>query len=190
MLTGILLAGGKATRMGKDKAFLPYKNKFLFEYPLSILNSLCREVLISGSDPELLRSDAYKLVPDEIPASGPAGGILTCLKEACHEVCLVLSCDMPFMNPDYFTFLLERQTEKPVSAGFRSDGTFEPLAGIYTKKAVPALEKKLKEGKNKLSGTDYFDLIHWVDLKGTEFDLEHIFLNINTPEAYQRLLNT
>lgn len=190
MLTGILLAGGKATRMGKNKAFLPYKNKFLFEYPLSILTSLCGEVLISGSDPELKRSDAYLLVPDEIPASGPAGGILTCLKAASNEACLVLSCDMPFMKSGYFAYLLAKQTEKPVAAGIRSDGTYEPLAGIYTKKAVPALEKKIKEGKKKLSGTDYFDLIHWVDLKGTEFDLEYIFLNINTPEAYQRLLNT
>jgi molybdenum cofactor guanylyltransferase len=76
--SGVLLAGGKSSRMGEDKAFMKFNNRYLFEYSLSVLQHFSENIVISSSDSRFTQLQ-YNRIEDEIPDLGPLGGIYSCL---------------------------------------------------------------------------------------------------------------
>ena len=91
---GVVLAGGKSTRLGRDKAWLRFGDRPLLRQVAELLARVTGDILISGRDPSQFGLDAPWL-PDEIENMGPAGGVLTVLA-ATGRPCLILSCDLPF----------------------------------------------------------------------------------------------
>lgn len=193
-LTVAVLAGGQSRRMGQDKALLEVDGRPLIEYVLEAAKPLARDTLIVASErPEYERFGA-RVVPDKFPHSGSLGGIYTALSEAGEEYCLVLACDMPFVNRDLLKYMagLDRSYDVlvPALSADRSDQgegeTLETLHAIYSKACLPAIERQLNAGVFKVIG--FYSEVR-VEKISEETVLEYdphllSFYNANTPGEF------
>lgn len=180
-VTGILLAGGKSSRMGKDKGLMEFKGKFLAEYALDLLRSHCSEVLIS-SENSAYEQFSIPLVPDDYPDKGPMGGIYSAMKQSAHDWCLVLACDLPYINTKLIRALLAETVSGYSCIVPVHDELTEPLAALYHKRMLPDLKKALEENRPSLfrlirsSPALCLDVNHLLD------ETPELFDNLNCPE--------
>ncbi len=142
-ITGIILAGGKSSRMGSEKGLIQYQGKAMIVYAIELLKPLCNELLISANS-DAYHHLGYQVVADEIPDAGPMGGIYSCMKQAKNEVCLVLSCDMPLIQVEALTVILEYIADFDAALPRHGDGFYEPLCAAYRKSLIPAFEKRIR----------------------------------------------
>ena len=105
-ITGIILAGGKSKRMGRDKAFLPYHGKDLIEYSISLMQSICDEVIISANDADYDKF-GLRVVRDNYPHIGPIGGLEASLTYSKTRHNLVIPCDTPFLTLSVYYEILK-----------------------------------------------------------------------------------
>lgn len=96
-LTGVVLAGGRSSRFGSDKAMEKIRKETFLEHTVALLRPLCAEVIISGNK-EQYAVPGCRLVKDEYEDCGPLGGIHAALKSCRTAYALFLTCDMPFME--------------------------------------------------------------------------------------------
>jgi len=148
--TGVVLAGGRSSRMGRDKALMPYEGRTLLERALDSLEPHVQELLVIG-DPGRYGHVGPFVVADDIPGVGPLGGIVTAMRYASHDRLLVLACDMPNVSPSLFSFLklglgAERNAFVPVC-----DGRVEPLAAAYHRRCRPRFEAQIAQAAWKVS---------------------------------------
>src|SRR5690348_12151773 len=94
-----ILAGGASSRMGHNKALLPFRGKTLLEYQLEILSPLFKEVIVGANDPAPYASFGVRVVPDLLSERCALTGIHAILKAARHPRVFAVACDMPFLNP-------------------------------------------------------------------------------------------
>jgi molybdopterin-guanine dinucleotide biosynthesis protein A len=143
----VLLAGGRSTRMGRDKAALVVEGQPLWRRQLAILRALDpRELFISGPSDGPYAEAGVAIVEDTIPGLGPLGGIAAVLERIASPRVVVLAIDLPAMTPDYLAGLLREETPLvPERSGF-----FEPLAAAYPKTAQPVAAKFLGETDRSL----------------------------------------
>lgn len=184
-MTGIVLAGGKSTRMGKNKAFLELDGKPLIEKNLALLESLFSEVLISSNTPELYRSYGEKVVQDQYSGSGPFGGLQACLEEARAEYAFFVACDIPLLDPELIRFMASL-TEGYECVVPRTEDGLHPLFAFYHKSCLPKIEDFLKVGHFKV-----IDLIPLLSVRYVEekelarFGVPRLLMcNVNTPEEW------
>lgn len=176
----ILLAGGASSRMGSNKAFLPFLGTTLMELQLEKARMLkIDDVIISGSFGEI---PGARVVPDILPNRGPLGGLHACLKAAKHKKCIVLSVDVPLFPACALRGLLDMHTEEITLA--EHDGKWEPLIGVYDahlhRRILPMIEQ---------SGAPVRNLIRESRSRLVTSHLPNLcFGNCNTPDAYQKLL--
>lgn len=137
--SALLLAGGRSTRMGRDKALLPHPASGLplIEHQAALLRSLpgCAELLLSAPAE---RGYALagplagaRLVPDTIPDCGPLAGLAAGLAAATTTKLLVLAVDLPFMTVDSLDALVSGSSPRVGLAPRHDDGSFEPLCSMY-----------------------------------------------------------
>lgn len=134
-ITGILLAGGMSRRMGREKGILKIGARYLYQYPLRILETLCDEILISTCNNFTLPMP-YPIVCDEVADVGPMGGIYTCLNRSSNNLNIVLSYDMPMVNKGLLEHLIqENQVHESqpydIVIPALQENKPEPLCGIY-----------------------------------------------------------
>jgi molybdopterin-guanine dinucleotide biosynthesis protein A len=132
--SAVLLAGGKSTRMGSDKALLrvPNSNRVLWQQQLGLLQELKpQEIFWSGpSRPGM--PDHVRVIADEIKDAGPLAGISACLNILQSDLLVVLAVDLPQMTFGFLKKLLERCS--PSFGIVAQHGNFfEPLAAVYPK---------------------------------------------------------
>jgi len=193
-LSGAVLAGGLSTRMGTDKALLPLRpgDPPLAAVVLSRLARVATEVFVVA--PERPGYDALgaRLVPDAHPGAAALGGIATALEAAAHEHCLVVACDLPFLNPRLLRWLADRPRDYdvliPRLPGESRQGrgaVFQTLHAVYGKGCLPAIRRRLDEGDLRVVG--FFDEVRVRPVDEGEvraLDPElRSFFNANTPEA-------
>ena len=130
-LSAVLLAGGKSSRMGADKATVPFQNRPLWQHQLETLRNLKPDkIFVSAqTDPAWRPTDA-DFVGDEQPARGPLGGIAATLSRTRTTRLLVLAIDMPFMTHNYLRGLSQRAVPGCGAVPIIADRA-EPLAAIY-----------------------------------------------------------
>jgi molybdopterin-guanine dinucleotide biosynthesis protein A len=183
-VSGIVLAGGKSSRMGTDKASLMYHGKTLIQNALDILSPFCNEILIScnGHEHDAL---GYDIVADEIPDIGTIGGIYSCLKQAHHNICVTIPCDTPFVNKGLFRFLLDNCDGHKAVFPRSPQGFIEPLMAVYTKAVLPYIEDTIVIGDYKVQ-----NLVSRLDGEiidihpNMSFYTSDLFRNVNTPDDY------
>ncbi|MEO6786700.1 MAG: molybdenum cofactor guanylyltransferase [Chthoniobacteraceae bacterium] len=153
----VLLAGGKSSRMGRDKSALPVNGEPLWQRQLAVLRATNpAELFISGKNDGPYAGCGVEVLVDEIPDSGPLGGIATALRRCTSDRLLVLAVDMPAMTVEFLRSLLEdsQRTAKgivpSVAADGRSRANFEPLAAIYPRAALAVADECLRTGERKL----------------------------------------
>ncbi len=153
-LVGVVLAGGKSSRLGRDKARILFEGRDLLTRTAGLLRSVTPEVWVIGRDPaDHGLSLPWKL--DDIPGKGPVGGIITALR-ALDRPCLVLSCDLPFIERADLERLLHARAScaRPVlmtTYGQIETEYIESLVAIYEPGVLPVLEDAVARGEHKLS---------------------------------------
>jgi molybdopterin-guanine dinucleotide biosynthesis protein A len=188
MRSGVILAGGRSTRMGIDKCTLLFQGKPLIYWPYILIKEIVDVIIISvakGKDTgPLMRllGDDVKFVEDEKPNMGPLSGIHSSFKEAKGEFVAVIPCDSPLVHEDLYTRLFE------VAKGH--DGAvpkvrsfYEPLHAVYKRSAmINAIEKVFAGGELRPKATyEFMEVVPLDEDEIKKFDPElHSFFNINS----------
>ncbi|MGB8166814.1 MAG: molybdenum cofactor guanylyltransferase [Chthoniobacteraceae bacterium] len=138
----VLLAGGRSTRMGFDKATLLMDGQPLWQRQLDKLRALApRELFISGRRDGPFAAAEVEIVEDAVPGLGPLGGVAAALRRAESPVVVVLGIDLPAMTATYLAGLV--RDGRPAIP--KNGNHFEPLAALYPKSALPIAETLLRE---------------------------------------------
>jgi molybdopterin-guanine dinucleotide biosynthesis protein A len=145
-LTGILLAGGRSVRMGRDKASLEFEGEPLAARVLRRLSEACEEVLVASGDGGRLGWLGVAQVADAIPDAGPLAGIVAGLEHASNEVVAVVAVDMPYASGPLLRSLAELRTDEDAVVPVTDRGP-EPLHAVYAKAAAPAIRHRLEDGE-------------------------------------------
>lgn len=182
-MTGIILAGGKNSRMGTKKAFLTIGGVRLIDKIINVYQEIFAEIIIVTNDP-LAYTDffATTVVTDIYKEKGALGGIYTGLFFASHDYSFVAACDMPFLNKDFIIYLTEQAAKFDIVVPQLSDG-FQPLHAIYSRNCLTAIKKLLTADKLKITGFyKEMRLLSILEEKIKPFNKDgQLFLNINTP---------
>lgn len=182
MITAALMAGGKSTRMGRDKCLINVNGIPMWRHQLEILLALSPEVfVVAGGHPRWLAGNA-RWIPDAVPNQGPMGGLAAALAYATHENVLVLAVDMPVMT---LAFLkkLSRMTDRRRGVVPQIGERYEPLAAIYPREALPVVKDQLLVKKDNSLQTLLHCLVRSGLMRGfsvSSSDL-NLFRNLNFP---------
>lgn len=177
-----VLAGGKSSRMGTNKAFLDFGGETLLSRSLAALKSVSDDVIIVGAP--ALFAEFGPVISDLFPGCGPLGGIHAALKHSSADLNLMLAVDMPFVSPELLSFLLAaaENTDAIVTVPRTSKG-FQPLCAVYRRDFVETAEAHLRAGKYKIDASFSairLRVIEEAELSAAGFS-EKNFFNINTP---------
>jgi molybdenum cofactor guanylyltransferase len=184
-LTGIILAGGKSSRLGSDKGLFEFNGKKLIEYPLNVLRKYCSELIISANDSNYEQFGEI-VVADEIPDKGPVGGITSCLKKSTGNWNLVLACDMPFINQAFIDYLLENLEGHSGVVPFHH-GWMEPLAAVYHKNLTALFSDALKNNDLSLYQIVQSSNIPLLPVENLLLEFPQLFSNFNTPSDLEKI---
>lgn len=176
----IILAGGKSSRMGRDKGLLPFGGKKLVEYVIAAARSLAEELLIVTADPAYAAL-GYRCVEDLFPGTGPLGGIYTGLSASHTNRNLVLACDMPFLHQTLLEHLVSAAGEEQVLLTLHQ-GRPEPLCSVYDRSCRSAIRARIEQNQLKIT-----DALASLQTRHISFDREtwfrgNEFTNLNSPE--------
>jgi molybdopterin-guanine dinucleotide biosynthesis protein A len=143
--SAVLLAGGKSSRMGRDKAGVLLDGHPLWQRQLATLRRLePPELFISGKWDGAYVGAAVEVVPDVTPGCGPLSGIEASLCRAVHPLLLVLAIDLPAMTPEFLSRLIHSAVVAGTGVVPRLDGWFEPLAAVYPRRCLPLVQECLR----------------------------------------------
>jgi molybdopterin-guanine dinucleotide biosynthesis protein A len=185
-VTGFVLAGGKSTRMGSDKAFLEFGDETLLSRALQQVSAVAQEVKIVGQAEKL--GGFGVTVEDLYPERGPLGGIHGALTSTSTELNLMLAVDMPFVEATFLEYLIAQARESgAVVTVPHAGGGFQPLCAIYRREFAAVAEESLREGRNKIN--PLFErvatrVIEESELVRAGFSAE-MFRNLNTPQDFE-----
>jgi molybdopterin-guanine dinucleotide biosynthesis protein A len=186
-ITGIILAGGKSSRMGEDKSLMAWKGKRLIEYSIEALSPLCKKIVIS-SNKNQYQFTGCEVWQDELPQQAPMIGIYSCLKRTITEINLILSCDMPLISTSVFEYLLSNSDGYEAIITVHDHNQAEPLCGIYKRSLIPSIEKCiLRQDFSLLKFLDAASHLKVEIGQGLSFFNEKLFLNINTIDDFKHL---
>ncbi len=183
-ITAFILAGGKSTRMGADKAFVLLDGRTLLARALELARSVTPDVRIVG-DPA--KFAAYgQVVQDVFPGCGPLGGIHAALRTSSAELNLILAVDVPFLSLALLQYLLERARHCASAAVTvaRSGENWQPLCAVYRRDFAEVAEQALRAGNYKIDAlfeTSRTQTITEEELKAAGFP-PTMFRNLNTRE--------
>ncbi len=179
--TGVVLAGGRSSRMGRDKALIEVDGRTLLDRALDKLEPHVQELLVIG-DPGKYGHVGPFVFADDIPGVGPLGGILTAMRYASNDRLLVLACDMPNVTPRLFEHLKEGLTREGTAFVPACDGQLEPLAAAYHRRCRSTFEARVAQGAWKVS--DALEQVRATFVQicpGEEGWPQDLFRNINAP---------
>jgi len=189
----IVLAGGKSTRLGRNKLAEIVGDKMLFHRVLDVLSLLGGEVIIvtshSSSLPDISNYPHTRIVNDIYPRQGLLSGIYTGLSESESTYNFVAAADMPFLNLNLVQYML-RIAEGADLVAYREDCRFEPLHAVYSQECMGTI-KALISRKNAriLEIVDSVKTRYLAEEEITKFDpLRLSFFNINTEDELQKAL--
>jgi molybdenum cofactor guanylyltransferase len=178
-----ILAGGKSTRMGADKAFVMLDGRTLLARALDVARSVTQDVRIVG-DAEKFGAFA-PVVEDIFSGCGPLGGIHAALQATRAELNLMLAVDVPFVTQALLAYLINRARNSTASITVpRVDAGWQPLCAVYRQEFADAAEQALRRGRYRIDALFEDTPVQIV----TEHELElagfsaKMFSNLNTPE--------
>jgi molybdopterin-guanine dinucleotide biosynthesis protein A len=187
-----ILAGGKSTRFGEDKALAQLLGKPLLAHVLERTAGLADETFIVTNRPVAYAQFGQRLVGDVLPGYGALGGVYTALHQAACPWVLCLACDMPLVNRSLVAYLLTL-TEGVDVVMPCVNGLWEPMHAVWSRACVAPIYAALERGDRRV--VSFFPAVRVRQVTQAEvetYDPEHLsFLNVNTPgqlaEIAQRL---
>lgn len=187
-MTGVILAGGKSCRMGTNKAFLQIEQERLIDTNVRLLRDIFKDVVVVVSNPlEYLLQEAT-IVTDIFPGRGALGGLYTGLFFSPDKYAFVMACDIPFLNPRFVEYMVEKSKGYDIVVPAPPDG-LQPLCAVYSRVCLPAIKNLLD--KNRLRIRGFYPGHKVLEIPPavlSSFDPEgNMFININTPEDLRNL---
>jgi molybdopterin-guanine dinucleotide biosynthesis protein A len=181
-ITGIILAGGRSSRMGMDKGLLDLKGKAFVKYSIDALKPLVSKIIIVSNNAAY---DIFNLerVEDIIKDSGPLAGIYTGLNKSKTEYNLVLSCDIPLVQSNVLKILIQEEDNHDI-VQIKSNGRDMPLIALYRRHCENKFLELLQNNERRLHVA-----VNQCRVKSVKLNTEsEIFTrNINTPEDLKNL---
>jgi molybdenum cofactor guanylyltransferase len=187
-MTGVILSGGKNSRMGGNKAFLAVEGERLIDRTVRLFRTVFKEVLIVTSSPlDYLDQDAT-IVTDIFPEKGPLGGIYTGLFYASNEHAFVAACDMPFLNLAFLEYMFRQAAKFDIVVPATPEG-LQPLHAVYARRCLPVIRGLIDRDRLKITGFYKGHRLLTIPPEVTRtFDPEgRMFMNVNTPEDLRNL---
>lgn len=182
-VAAFVLAGGKSTRMGADKAFVEFEGRTLLARALELARSVTDNVRIVGNAEKF--AEFAPVVEDVFRGCGPLGGIHAALRASAAALNLMLAVDMPFVPRELLEYLIARARASNVLAFVpRAAGGWQPLCAVYSREFADGAEKALLDGHYKIDSL--FDTVTMRAIEETELAeagfAVRVFGNLNTLE--------
>jgi len=188
-MTGVILAGGGSTRMGRNKAFIEIGGKRIIDRTVSIFQEIFDEVILVTNNPLDYLELNVRIVTDLIPGKGSLGGIYTGLFFSSSPKAFFVGCDMPFIDRKVIEYFLSLADNADVVVQ-RTKDYWEPLHAVYSRKLIRNIERLLSIGELKIITAYRGMRIREVtpeEIAPFDPDL-HTFVNFNTPEELKKIL--
>jgi FdhD protein len=188
-VTGVILAGGSSSRMGRNKALLEVDGTPIITRIYRTLAGLFHDVIVVTNSPLDYDFLPCRKVPDIYPGCGSIAGLHSALVHSRSAYAFVTACDMPFLDPDLISYLCDaRQDECDAVVPF-SDGGQEPLHALYSAACRDIFENAIRQGERKI-----LDVLGRMNVRQVSCDelrsagvKESSFVNVNTPEEYEKI---
>lgn len=184
-ISGFILAGGKSSRMGTDKALLMFQDIPLLLHMIKRIEPFCDKVAISGQNSEYANFEV-EMIPDLYTDCGPIAGIFSALKYTGSDWNLLVSVDVPFVNDELFHVLISNIGEYDCIIPEHTSGV-EPLIGLYHRRTLPVIEKMITSGDYKLTNLLSKQNTSYVDCNELIKKRPRLFMNINRMEDYHSI---
>jgi molybdenum cofactor guanylyltransferase len=183
-LKGLVLAGGKSTRMKKDKSYLEYHGKAQAEIIYDLLDKYCEESFISCRPDQ---NYAYPRLEDSYLAKGPMGGILSAMDMDSKCAWLVVACDLPMVDAKTIDFLIKNRNPLKVATTYLSvaQNLPEPLCTIYEPHCKPVLFRYLSYNIRCPRKTLINENVKYLKLQD-----KNALMNCNTPEEHNSFIES
>jgi molybdopterin-guanine dinucleotide biosynthesis protein A len=185
-VTGAILAGGKSTRMGTNKALLSFGGRSILEGLLGKMRPLFPEMLLIANDPAPYRHLGLPVYPDRIPEKGSLGGIYTALHHSAFHRTFCIACDMPLADPRVIGLLCDLAPDYDVVVPRTPEG-YQPLHAVYSRSCLPHIEAMIRADRLKIDRLFPQVRVRTVgaeELRALDPSL-HSFVNVNTPEELE-----
>ena len=182
-ITGIVLAGGKSSRMGSDKGLLKLNGKLFIEHVIEAMKPIVDDIIIISNNPSY-NQFGYQRVEDEIKDFGPLAGLYSGLKYSKTEYNLVLSCDIPMITTEVLSKLIETDYINHDVVQIESNNKTMPLIAIYYKECIHKCLELLRQDERRLRVA-----VSQFNTKTILIDseLDHLVRNVNTNEDLKTL---
>lgn len=173
-ITGIVIAGGKSSRMGQNKALIKYRGIRLIDNAIEILKNFTDSIIVSSN--EGLTGVKYPIKADEFNNLGPIGGLYSCLLASETDCNIIIPCDVPNISVNLYKELLADCEKFDAVIPVLPDGKYEPLVACYNKSIIPLVEGAIRAIDYKM-----VNLINKANVKFVRVEDVMQFKNINTP---------
>ncbi len=199
-VTGILLAGGKSTRMGVNKALVKIGDEILIERMVKLLSNIFNRVICITNTPNEYNFLNIPLFRDFYDYKGPLAGIHSGLYHSDTMQNFVLSVDMPLINEQMIKYIVDFPTSSPITV-CKAGGFIQQLAGRYSKAVLPIGEKYLVNSTAKNSNNAHskhqYNVLSLIKEAGAEiieagsleFYSNDLFYNMNHPEDLRYIIS-
>ncbi len=187
-VSGVILAGGKSSRYGKDKAFVKINGLPLIESVIEVMGSVFQELIIITNSPNKYSRLGISVYQDAIKGLGPLGGIFTGLTTISKEAGFFVACDMPFLNRGLLRYMTESRGEFDAVVP-RISGKMEALHGLYRKTCLPAIRRLIDSRVYQVLRFFSEVSVRYVDegeIRRFDPNLRS-FLNVNTPQELKKI---
>lgn len=182
-ITGVILAGGKSLRMGRNKAFIEIDGVPIIERIYGVFQSLFQEIFIITDQKDLFGHLGAQIEADLYPNRGALAGLYTGLYFSSLPYSFCVACDMPFLNPNLIRFLAHKLDGEDVLVPKTQDG-LQPLHAFYSKSCLKPVKELLERGGDRI--VDFYESVKVRFIEEKDFlfldPTKESFININTPE--------
>lgn len=186
---GIILAGGKNTRMGLDKAFISFSGRPLIEFLIETLSDIFKILIIVTNKPHLYQKYDIQICSDIIKDKGPLGGIHAALSVSKSMYNFVVACDMPLINRDLIKYIIGKSNGYDAVLAEYGE-RLHPLCAVYSRNCIMPI--KLQIDKKNLKMVDFLKFVNTKIILQEEIkkiDPEgRSFINVNTKDDYECLV--
>jgi molybdenum cofactor guanylyltransferase len=187
-ITGIILAGGKSSRFGSNKALAKFNGTPLIERAAGVLGLIFKNLMIITNSPLEYSYLKIPLYQDIVKGLGPVGGIYTGLDALDDGWAFFCACDMPFINEDLVRYIAG------VRDGYdavvpKVDWKIEPLHALYSKRCLPAIKELIyrKEYQTiKAFNNLNVRFVEEAEIKTCDPELK-TFLNVNKQDELEKI---
>ncbi|RYG73566.1 molybdenum cofactor guanylyltransferase [Lentibacillus lipolyticus] len=185
-VNGIVLAGGKSSRMGTNKSLLPIDGKPSITHVTNELKKFSQQTAVITNDPASYTFLELDMYSDRYEGMGPLAGIEAGLHYSSADVCAFAACDMPFIDRKVYRLLLQSMGSYDAVIPVY-DNKMHPLAGVYRKRVLPRIQNLLDDDQRKVRTLfRHINVLYVSDYKNIPSHVqEKHFFNMNNRDQYK-----